>query len=47
MGKGARIKKAKKEGTDRRNTLVTEQEKLIKMNNPANATKAIRLATSK
>lgn len=47
MGKAARIKTARTEGADRRNTLVTKQTSLIKMNNPANAAKAIRLATGK
>ena len=47
MGKDARIKKAREEGIDRRSTLVTKQTNPFRMNNPANAAKAIRLATGK
>lgn len=44
MAKGARIRKARREGTNRRNTLVTREENVFLMSNPANAEKAIRLA---
>jgi hypothetical protein len=47
LGKAARIKTARTEGADRRNTLVTKQTNPFRMNNPANAAKAIRLATGK
>ena len=43
MGKGARNRKARKEGTNRRNTLVTKETNPLKMNNPGNIHKALRL----
>ena len=46
MGKGAKIRKMRAEGTNRRNILVSKAKKPHQMKNPANAEKAIRLATS-
>ena len=43
MSKGARIKQARKDKTDRAHTLVTKETKLKKMHNPGNVEKAKRL----
>jgi hypothetical protein len=45
MGKGMRNKKARREGTDRRNVLQTREEVLMNIGNPGNSAKAIRLLT--
>ncbi|MGS0745587.1 hypothetical protein ACU70A_06505 [Syntrophomonas erecta subsp. sporosyntropha] len=42
IGKGARIRNQREEGTDRRNTLVTKETGPARMANPANAGKARR-----
>jgi hypothetical protein len=39
IGKGARIRKQREEGTNRRNTLVTRERNPARINNPANAEK--------
>jgi len=47
IGKGARIRKQREEGTYRRNTLVTKETSPARMANPANAEKARRLQKEK
>lgn len=47
MGKGARIKQLRVERKDRSHTLVTKTTNPRKMNNPANAVKAVALVKPK
>ena len=47
IGKGARIRKQREEGTNRKNTLVTRETNPAKMANPANAEKFRKWLTAK
>jgi hypothetical protein len=47
IGKGARIRKQREEGTNRKNTLVTKETSPARMANPANAEKFRKWLTAK